>query len=231
MDLKGNMGGCSFINVGSDYEMDITDLSVTGYGDSLSEGFEIQTLDDHGYTLKQYQWHDFTKKKVLYKGWYDFKAGRYVEPGEVKFPAGKGLWIYTTVDNLKLVCNGEVITQAYGVKLQDKGLMVANPTPVDIKLMDMWASGYGDSISEGIEVQTLDDHGYTLKQYQWHDFTKKKVAYYGWYDFKAGKYVKDLPQEEQDAIIVKAGKGLWAYCAMPDGFQYILNFPAVVTEK
>lgn len=225
--LQGNAMGLSFVQIGGDNDMDLTKLTVVGYAEKCSGEFQIQTLDSLGRTTAQYEWHDFDKKGSHYFGWYDGRAGRYVLEGEVLFPAGKGLWVMATIEGLSLMCNGQVMTSAQTIPLQDNGSMVANPYPVDVPLLKMWASGYEDTgkSSGEIQLQTLDELGRTVAQYEWHDFTKKGTSYYGWYDGRAGKYVM-----EEDKIVLKAGAAYWAMCKMEQGRQFYLNFPAILTD-
>ena len=221
------MMGLSFVQIGGDNDMDLTKLTVVGYAEKSSGEFQIQTLDEYGRTVKQYMWHDFDKKGSPYLGWYDGLEGKYVQEGEVVFSAGKGLWVMTTVEGLSLMCNGQVMTAAQTIPLQNNGLMVANPFPVDVPLLNLWATGYDDTgkSSGEIQLQTLDEYGRTIKQYFWHDFTKKGSVYYGWFDGLEGKYVT-----AEDNVVLNAGKAFWAICQMEQGRQFYLNFPAILTE-
>ena len=230
--------GLSFISVGGDAETDLMTVTVTGYGDTAQSGqVAIQTLDDMGFMSKTYQWHDYTKKDkksgetIHYYGWYNLTDGKYVEDEEVIFPAGAGLWVQAYSEDIKLVCNGQVLTPAIAVRLQENFTMVGNPYPCDVNLTAMWVSGYTEAEAQSgqIACQTLDDMGFMSKTYQWHDYTKKDkksgqtVHYYGWYNLTDGKYV------EGDEIIVHAGDALWVQApANPNPgstYPYCLNFP------
>ena len=227
--LHGNTMGLSFVQIGGDNDMDLTKISVVGYAEKCSGEFQIQTLDEYGRTIKQYDWHDFDKKGSHYLGWYNLTDGKYVEEGEVVFPAGKGLWVSISVEGLSLMCNGQVLTDAQTVKLQDHTQLVGNPYPVDVPLLNMWASGYKEDAvgkcSGEVQIQTLDEYGRTLKQYDWHDFNKKGTDYYGWYNLTDGKYVT-----ADDNLVLKAGAAYWVSCTMAEGRQFYLNFPAILTD-
>lgn len=233
----GNCAGMSFIEVGGKAaEIALTEVTVTGYEGDISSGFEIQVLNDLGVALKQYVWHDFTKKKVKYYGWYNATDGIYVKDMEepVVFPAGKGFWLNTTAETagLKLQCSGQVITQGQVIPLSANGQMIANPYPTFVKLANVACGGYGDEISSGLELQILDGLGVATKQFVWHDFTKKKVDYYGWYNATDGKYLADM--EDKDNYGFAANKGFWAVCTLPDGVTtctWTLNFPGIIEEE
>ena len=205
----GLTAGACFVPVtGSTF--DLTELKVTGYDESTEGDLQLQTLDDAGRTVATYFYYDVPGELT---GWLD-ENDEEVQVGDVTFQPGEGLWTYCTIDGLGLQSAGMVPTTGISVILQQYGLSVANPTPVDVDLTDTYIGGYDESTEADVQVQTLDDAGRTVATYFYYDVPGELT---GWLD----------ENDEEVAVgdvVIKPGQGLWTY-STTDGFTFV--FPGV----
>ena len=234
--------GPAFINVGGG-TIDLMDIKVTGYdpfnyetGLGGAEGdVSVQTLTGGGGTLVNYKWLDYTNKgdddldpsdDTVYYGWYKVVSRKNVAlvRNEVVLQPGEGLWSVTMTENQRLQSAGEVETKAdIETELPADGMMVANPTPVSVDLINCYVRGYvpfnyetGLGGAEGdVSVQTLTGGGGTLVNYKWLDYTNKgdddldpsdDTVYYGWYKVVSRKNVSLVENE----VVLGPGEGLWS---------------------
>ena len=205
----GLTAGACFIPVqGSNF--DLLDLKATGYGESTEADLQIQTLDEYGRTVAIYSYYDVPGELT---GWLDENDDE-VQKGDVTFQAGEGLWTYCTVDGLGLQSSGQVPTASVTVTLQEAGLSISNPTPVNVDLTDTYVTGYAESTEADVVVQTLDEFGRTVAIYSYYDVPGELT---GWLD-------ENDDEVEVGSVTVKPGEGLWSYCTA-DGFSFV--FPGV----
>jgi len=205
----GLTAGACFVPVtGSTF--DLTDLKVTGYDESTEADLQIQTLDEFGRTVAIYSYYDVPGELT---GWLDGDDNEVVV-GDVTFQPGEGLWTYCTIDGLGLQSAGMVPTTAVTVTLQEAGLSIANPTPVNVDLTDTYIGGYEESTEADVQVQTLDEFGRTVGIYSYYDVPGELT---GWLD-------GDDNEVEVGDVVIGPGQGLWTY-SNADGFTFV--FPGV----
>ena len=206
---NGLTAGACFVPV-SGSTFDLTELKVTGYDESTEGDVYIQTLDDLGRTVATYYYYDVPGE---YLGWFDGED-KQVEEGDVTFQAGEGLWTFSSSEGLGLQSAGQVPTSSVTVLLQENGLSIANPTPVDVDLTATSIGGYEESTEGDVYVQTLDDLGRTVATYYYYDVPGE---YIGWFDGE------DNAVAEGD-VVLKPGEGIWTFSS-DDGFTFV--FPGV----
>ena len=207
--------------------MDLQDLSVSGY--NHEDGFEgdinVQFLDGRGKTTATYFWLDIPKDEddpdsVAFYGWYD-GSDEYAE--NVTIAPGTGLWTYSNSSAYGLQSAGQVITTDTTTTLRNNGcILVANPTPVDVDIQDIYVSGYNheDGFEGDINVQFLNGLGKTTATYFWLDIPKDEddpdsEAFFGWYDGS---------DEYAENVTIPAGTALWT---SSNSSAYSLVFPGV----
>lgn len=84
-------------------EIDINDISVTGY-DEVAEGeCFIQTLDSLGRAGESYFWYDIEEEDLY--GWLDGKDDP-IEEGIIMLEPGAGVWVKAPTANYSLVFPG-----------------------------------------------------------------------------------------------------------------------------
>ena len=254
LPASGQAVGPAFINVSGE-DMDLVDISATGYDPydyEKDEGgargdVQLSTLTDGGGTAVTYKWYDYTKRgespdaDVVMKGWYKEVNRRYVlcVRGEVTLQPGEGLWSNTLAYNQKLVSSGEVATKAdVATAMPASGMMIANPLPVNVDLVDMYVRGYDPydyEKDEGgargdVQLSTLTDGGGTAVTYKWYDYTKRgespdaDVVMCGWYKEVNRRYVLCV----RDEVVLTPGEGLWTNTLAEDQTLY---WPKVEVAK
>ena len=206
---SGLTAGACFVPV-TGANFDLTDLKVTGYDEATEGDVQIQTLDEYGRTVDTFFYYDVPGELT---GWLD-ESDEIVESGVVSFQAGEGLWTYCMIDGLGLQSAGMVPTTGVTVTLQESGLSIANPTPIDVDLTDTYIGGYDEATEGDVQVQTLDEYGRTVDTFFYYDVPGELT---GWLD-------SDDNEVEAESVIVKPGQGLWTY-SMSDGFTF--TFPGV----
>ena len=214
-DGNGTCGGASFVPV-SGATIDLLDITVTGYEDNGGAYGEVeaQTLDGTGASDISYFWFDMDDGENVYKGWYtadEFGALTAVVRGERVLAPGEGLWTLSGYDGLKLQSAGSVPTAADISTLlgtDGEGTVTANPTPVNIDLVDCYVTGYEDNGGAygEVEAQTLDGTGASDISYFWFDMDDGENVYYGWYT--ADEFGALLAVERGDQVLTP-GQGLW----------------------
>ncbi len=157
---------------------------------------EIQTLDNAGYTLDSYIWNG--------EGWEGDEG--------TTFAPGTGLWVFNQIGDADVIgfqTSGKVGKSDVAVLLDDNGgaVGVANPFPVKVALADILPEcetmTAGD-LAGCIEIQTLDNAGYTVDSYIWNGE--------GW--------------EGDDNTEFEAGAGLWVFNQIGDSAEVTLRIPA-----
>lgn len=201
-------------------DVDLVDTTVTGYaaGTEIKSGeVKVQTLNEYGQDLATYIWYDYKNKRgepVI--GWYT-QQNQPVVRDDVTFQAGEGLWFSCTGNGFNLQSSGQVPQSTVLVELQENGLSVANPTPVETDLTKCIITGYatGTEIKSGeVKVQTLNEYGQDLATYIWYDYTNKRGEHIvGWYT------QQNQPLQE-GVVPLDPGVGIWASCTA-DGFNFV----------
>ena len=217
LQAAGLTAGACFIPV-TGKTFDLSTLSVVGYDkeDGCDGAVQLQTLNEFGQTVRTFLWKDFEFEGITFYGWYDADTDDELEAGEVEFQAGEGLWTYCDDDGLSLQSAGQVPTADISVMLQAAGLSVANPTPLTVDLIDCVVTGYDkeDGCDGGVQLQTLNEFGQTVRTFLWKDFEFEGITFFGWYD-------ADTDDElEAEEVEVGPGQGLWTY-SDDDGFNFV----------
>ncbi len=206
---NGITAGAAFIPV-SGTTFDLTDLKVTGYETSTEGDVYVQTLDEYGRTVASYFYYDVPGELTA---WLD-ESDNEVEAGTVTFQPGEGLWMVANADGFGIQSAGQVPTATVAVTLQNAGLSIANPTPVNVDLTATSIGGYEESTEADVYVQTLDEFGRTVASYFYYDVPGDLT---GWLD----ESDNEVPEGD---VIIAPGQGLWAV-SNADGFTFI--FPGV----
>lgn len=206
---NGLTAGACFIPV-QGLTFDLNDLKVTGYDEATEGDVYIQTLDDLGRTVATYYYYDVPGELT---GWLD-GDDKEVAKGDVTFQAGEGLWTFSAMGGLGLQSAGQVSTSGVAVLLQENGLSVANPTPVDVDLTAITIGGYAEATEGDVYVQTLDNLGRTVATYYYYDVPGELT---GWLD-------GDDEEVAKGDVVLKPGEGLWSFSSA-DGFTLV--FPGV----
>lgn len=205
----GLTAGACFIPV-SAQKFDLLDLKVTGFEEYTEADVYVQTLDEYGRTVNTYYYYDIPGELT---GWLDGDDNE-VARGDVEFQAGEGLWMFCNADGFGIQSAGTVPQTGVAVELQQYGLSVANPTPVNVDLNDITITGFEEYTEADVYVQTLDEYGRTVNTYYYYDIPGELT---GWLD-------GDDNEVERGNVVLKPGEGLWSFCNA-DGFY--LNFPGV----
>ena len=205
----GLTAGACFVPV-EGQTFDLTELKVTGYAESTEGDVYVQTLDEYGRTVATYTYYDVPGDLT---GWLDGDDNE-IKVGDVEFQAGEGLWTFSSIDGFGIQSAGMVPKTGVAVNLQQYGLSVANPTPVNVDLTQITIGGYEEATEGDVYVQTLDEYGRTVATYTYYDVPGDLT---GWLD-------GDDNEIAVGDVIVKPGEGLWSFSSA-DGFTLI--FPGV----
>ena len=193
------MTGAQFLNCGGTESVALSSIKPTATTMSaadLAGCVEIQTLDNAGYTLDSYIWNG--------EGWEGDEG--------TTFAPGTGLWVFNQIGDADVIgfqTSGKVGKSDVAVLLDDNGgaVGVANPFPVKVALADILPEcetmTAGD-LAGCIEIQTLDNAGYTVDSYIWNGE--------GW--------------EGDDNTEFEAGAGLWVFNQIGDSAEVTLRIPA-----
>lgn len=215
-DNPSSSFGAAFVPVTGDV-VDLSDLKVAGYSGSVISGVEAQTLDEYGDSDRIFQWLDGTAGKVTFYGWYEDGSDLhddFDEADRVRIQPGSGLCIFVDDPSMKVQSSGEVPQSDVSVEMvADEGILVVNPTPVEVDLSDTRVAGYSGSVISGVELQTLDEYGDSDRIFQWLDGTAGKVTFYGWYE--DGTDLHD-DFDDGDKVFFKPGQGAMVFVENQD---------------
>ena len=198
-DYGAVMTGAQFLNCGSTEAIALADIKPTAAtmsAEDLAGSIEIQTLDNAGYTVDSYVWNG--------AGWEG--------DDNTTFAPGTGLWVFNQVgdaDVVSIQTAGKVGTADVAVTLDsDYGAVgIVNPFPVKVALADLvpeCGTMTAAELAGCIEIQTLDNAGYTVDSYVWNGE--------GW--------------EGDDNTEFAAGAGLWVFNQIGDAAEVTLRIPA-----
>ena len=184
-----------FLNIGPTTSMPIT--SFVPVGDDTYNHVEIQTLDNAGYTVDSYVWTDEGGENWDQTGWVD---GDNNIVTDVSFAPGQGLWVFGSASTQGLQAAGLVGKSDVVVSLRAGASGVGNPFPVSINISDILPEG--EDTYNHVEIQTLDNAGYTVDSYVWTDEGGENWDQTGWVDGD-NNIVTD--------VSFAPGQGLWVY--------------------
>ena len=178
-------------------------------GDDTYNHVEIQTLDNAGYTVDSYVWTDEGGEDWDQTGWVD---GDNNIVTDVTFAPGQGLWVFGSAATQGLQTAGLVGKSDVVVTLRAGASGIGNPFPVAINLSDILPEG--EDTYNHVEIQTLDNAGYTVDSYVWTDEGGEDWDQTGWVDGD-NNIVTD--------VTFAPGQGLWVYGSST---AQTLRFPA-----
>ena len=193
------MAGAQFIACDGSSEIALSSLKPVAANmtaEDLAGNVEIQTLDNAGFTVDSYVWNG--------EGWEGDDGTTFI--------AGVGMWVFNYVgdsDTVTIQSAGMVNTTDVAVELDDNGgaVAVANPYPISVALADIvptCESMSAEDLAGSIEIQTLDNAGYTVDSFVWNGE--------GW--------------EGDDNTTFAPGAGLWVFNQVGDAGKVYLTFPA-----
>ena len=171
---------------------------------------KIQRLNKDGYANETYQYFSNQGSRSKYKvdGWYDMSDDTLItKDNDVFFPAGEGFFMGGN-DAYKLTSSGEVLTGDVTTIYEEDGNMVlANPFPVPLKLLDIVLDVNGASKVNGdLKIQRLNKDGYAIETYQYftNQGSRSKYKIDGWYDMAT-----DTLMTTENQPTFKAGEALF----------------------
>ena len=227
---SGNQAaGTCFIPVSGEGKM--SDVVVTGYtGEYLDGQIYCGKLDNYGRTITRMYWLDseeYTDPDTsehwdAQYGWWD--ADGEVEYNDVSLSAGEGLWMTFPSTTYKVQTSGKVISESLPVTLVAGNQLLSNPTPVTLKMGQVWVTGYtGEYLDGQIYCGKLDNYGRTITRMYWLDseeYTDPDTsehwdAQYGWWD-------ADGEVEYNNTETLAPGQAVWF--TSPSA-AYTLNWP------
>lgn len=195
----------------ADATFTLGDLSVTGYDAEAGTEAEVnaQTLDEYGRTVGSYFFYDVPGE--LY-GWLDINDE---EANDVAIAPGSAFYVKAPNNTLSIRSAGKVITTDVSVGLRFGATLTANPTPVSVKVNDLYVTGYNTEVGTEAEVnaQKLDEYGRTVESYFFYDVPGEL---YGWLDIN--------DEEVADTVTIEPGAGIYVK-APNDGLSIV--FPGV----
>lgn len=193
------MTGAQFLNCGGTEAIALANIrptATTMSAEDLAGSVEIQTLDNAGYTVDSYIWN----------------GASWEGDEDTTFAPGTGLWVFNYVgdtDAVSLQTSGKVGTSDVAVTLDgDYGAVgIVNPFPMQVALADLVPQCETMTVGElagSVEIQTLDNAGYTVDSYVWNGE--------GW--------------EGDDNTVFAPGAGLWVFNYIGDAAEVTLRIPA-----
>ena len=189
------MATAQFINVTGSSGMPITSFSPVG--DDTYNHVEIQTLDNAGYTVDSYVWTNEGGEDYDKTGWVDSDNNIVTN---VTFSPGQGLWVFGSSASQGLQTAGKVGTLDIAVSLRSGATPTGNPFPVSVNIADILPQG--DDTYNHVEIQTLDNAGYTVDSYVWTNEGGEDYDQTGWVD---------SDNNIVTTVSFAPGQGLWVY--------------------
>ena len=203
------MAAPQFVNVGSTEAIPLQSIKPTG--DDTSDNVNIQTLDAAGYTVSTYLWVNWAGDEGDQEAWVDDEEFAIVE--DVSFAPGQGLWITGSTSQQGVQTAGKVGRSDATVQLKSGATAVGNPFPVSVDLQDILVEG--EDTSDNVNIQLLDNAGYTLTTYLWVNWAGDEGDQEAWVD------------DEEFAIVenvnIAPGQGLWV---TGSSTEQAVRFPA-----
>lgn len=186
----GNVGG-----VANEFSL----KSFKAVGEECSDNVFISTLNPYGGKIATYVWINYGGESGEEEIWAD--ADTYAEPTtEVTFEPGSALWIEGISGNQAIQASGQVITSDTPVQLCDGATQAGNPTPIDLQLQDILATG--EECSDNVFISTLNPYGGKISSYVWINYGGDSGEEELWAD-------ADTYAEPETAVTFAPGLGLW----------------------
>ena len=223
---NGNQAvGVTFVPVTGEGTM--ADIKIVGYSGDYDAGqISCGKLDTYGRSITRMFWLDLPEDPVegwdAQYGWWDAMGEN--EYNDVPLTAGEGLWFDIGETWAKIQSAGQVQAETLTIKLTVGNQLIANATPVDLSMGDVFIAGYtGDYDAGQISCGLLDGYGRSIKRMFWLDLPEDPVegwdAQYGWWDA--------MGENEYNADPLKSGESLW----LDNGETGVtINFPSPLTK-
>ena len=203
------MASPQFVNIGTATSMPLQ--SIKPAGDDTSDNVNIQTLDAAGYTVSTYLWVNWAGDSGDQVAWVDDEEFEIVE--DVAFAPGQGLWITGSSSEQGIQTAGAVGKSDVTVQLKSGATAVGNPFPVSIPLQEILVEG--DDTSDNVNIQLLDNAGYTLTTYLWVNWAGDSGDQEAWVDDEEFEIVEN--------VSINPGQGLWV---TGSSTEQSIRFPA-----
>jgi hypothetical protein len=122
----------------------------------------------------------------------------------------------------KLQSSGTVETTADVLTpLNGSGLTIANPTPVNVDLVNCYVAGYEGEAYGPVQVQTLTEAGGTERIFIWYEYGEGEDYVCGWYEQDEEGNYTELSAND---VELTPGEGLWS---VSDSTEYKFAWPKV----
>ena len=208
------------------------DLHITGYGAQYGNGgIKIAKLDNYGSELAAYYWIDLPEEDPwpAQYGWWDEMG--YNEYNDVPFEQGTGFWLDINdsglkISDIRVQSSGQVNEETVPIMLPTRCAICPNPTPITLKIGQVWIDGYGPEYGAGgIKAAKLDNYGSEVASYYWIDLPEFDPwpAQYGWWDEMGN-------DEYNEKVFVEPGEMLWVDNNDPNFAANVLsiNWPSAL---
>lgn len=209
--------------IAANAKIDLVDITVVGYEGEAYGPVQIQTLTGAGGTDRTFMWYEYGEGDEAVKGWYEETEDGYEElvSDDVTIYPGEGLWSVSDSSDYKLQSAGSVATEAdILTPLNGTGLTIANPTPVNVDLVNCYVAGYDGEAYGPVQVQTLTGAGGTARTFMWYEYGEGDDYVCGWYEETEDGYEELVA----DDVVLGPGVGLWT---VSDSTDYKFAWPKV----
>jgi len=222
---QGNKGvGAEFLALASDQGVDLTDIVIKGGEGETAAEVNIQSLSANGKLVpgSAYDWYNFVDPddQSEYFGWMD-ENQEFVEKGKVFYKPGEAVWAAAPSDAFAFQTSGKVDTKGVAVTLRSGNLLVCNPTPVDVDLVDVLIKGHQGETAAEVNIQSLSANGKLVagSAYDWYNFIDPddQSEYLGWMN-------ENQEFVERGQKVFSAGEAIWVASPSTD-FQ--IEYPGV----
>ena len=165
----------------------LTDLTFD-FGENTKIGGElmIQRLNKDGNTTDMWCYYMGARSPHKTDGWYKMGDPDVLvvkgDENDAFFPAGEGLYL-SALPGMKITTSGEVLLQKTTVTFKEDGnMMLSNPYPVPLKLLDIELTFNGDTkIGGEVMIQRLDKDGNTTQMWCYYMGARSPHKTDGWY--------------------------------------------------
>ena len=235
------MVGACFIKVGTEQDVKLSELKITGYENSAEYlgqmGFSLsfQRRADNGMPFATYIYTDSSDDCATWNGgWWEDLAGNVINAdNDVTLTAGDGLWFDTPAladcSAFYLQTSGQVLNGDQAFELT-AGIKqgVCNMLPTSTSISKIEIHGYEDSseylgqMGFCLTMQSLGDNGMPLVTYIYTDSSDDCATWNGgWWEDNSGNVI-----DSDNDVVVGAGEGFWVDApALEDCALFTMVFP------
>ncbi len=205
----------------------MSDIKIIGYeGDYYANQISCGKLNTFGRSIKRMYWIDVPadpenpEEYPAAYGWYN--ADGTEDYNNDSLTPGEGLWFDIGEEWAKVQSSGKIVDEALPVPLSNGNQLVANATPNNLTMGQVWIEGYGDEYyANQISCGILNTFGRSIKRMYWIDVPadpenpEEYPAAYGWYNADGTEDYNNDP--------LNAGESLW----VDNGVEGVtMNFPS-----